>query len=545
MTTAAKEPPKVRAKAAGKKSGKDRKKPSPRNASRYLFDDSEWTFETLQRTYDAIGEVALDDLGLDIYPNQIEIISSEQMLDAYASHGMPLMYRHWSFGKRFVREEQLYRKGYMGLAYEIAINSNPCITYNMEENTMAMQALVMAHAAFGHNHFFKNNYLFRQWTDAEGILDYLQYAKGYVAECEERHGLDAVEEILDSAHALMDQGVFRYRRRPKLSLRQQKQLARERQEHEDRTFNDLWRTVPGSSESEAPDEDAMAVAGRKTALKLPEENLLYFLEKNSPVLEPWQRELLRIIRNIAQYFYPQRQTKMMNEGCAVFVHHTIISTLHEKRLLTDGALLEMLHSHTNVVLQPAFDSPHYNGINPYALGFAMMTDIKRICTEPEDEDRAWFPEIAGCGDWCGALKDAWVNYRDESFISQYLSPRLIREMRLFALADDSAQSHYAVGAIHDERGYRDIRASLARSYDLSSNEPDIQVVDVDLRGDRVLCLRHTVRDGIPLADKGRNQVLAHVRQLWGYEVTLLGIDADTDKTLYELSTAKQDDEKSD
>jgi spore cortex formation protein SpoVR/YcgB (stage V sporulation) len=520
----------------------DAPKPNPRKASRYLFEDSEWTFETLQRTHDAISEVALDDLGLDIYPNQIEIISAEQMLDAYASHGMPLMYRHWSFGKRFVREEQLYRKGYMGLAYEIAINSNPCITYNMEENTMAMQALVMAHAAFGHNHFFKNNYLFRQWTDAEGILDYLQYAKGYIAECEERHGLEAVEEILDSAHALMDQGVFRYRRRPKLSLRQQKQMERDRHEHEERNFNDLWRTVPSGDQGEDLDDEAVALAERKATLKLPEENLLYFLEKNSPALEAWQREILRITRNIAQYFYPLKQTKMMNEGCAVFVHHTIITTLHEKGLLTDGALLEILHSHTNVVLQPAFDSPHYNGINPYALGFAMMSDIKRICTEPEDEDREWFPELAGSGDWRSVLKETWANYRDESFVSQFLSPRLIREMRLFTLADDSAQSHYSVGAIHNESGYRAVRSSLARSYDASGNEPDIQVVDVDLRGDRVLCLRHTVRDGIPLSDKTRNQVLAHVSRLWGYEVILHGIDAETDKTLYEISTAKDKDE---
>ncbi len=47
----------------------------------------------------------------------------------------------------------------MGLAYELVINSNPCISYLMEENTMAMQALVIAHACYGHNSFFKNNYL--------------------------------------------------------------------------------------------------------------------------------------------------------------------------------------------------------------------------------------------------------------------------------------------------------------------------------------------------------------------------------------------------
>ncbi|MEL7030535.1 MAG: SpoVR family protein, partial [Pseudomonadota bacterium] len=100
-----------------------------------LYTESEWDFETLQSVYDVIERIALDDLGLNVYPNQIEIISSEQMLDAYSSHGMPLMYQHWSFGKRFARDETLYRRGYQGLAYEIVINSNPCIAYLMEENT--------------------------------------------------------------------------------------------------------------------------------------------------------------------------------------------------------------------------------------------------------------------------------------------------------------------------------------------------------------------------------------------------------------------------
>jgi stage V sporulation protein R len=502
----------------------------------YLFEGSEWDFATLDRTYDAIKEVALEDLGLDIYANQIEIISSEQMLDAYASHGMPLMYRHWSFGKHFVREERLYRKGMTGLAYEIVINSNPCISYNMEENTMAMQALVMAHAAFGHNHFFKNNYLFRQWTDAEGILDYLNFAKGYIAECEEKHGVAAVEEVLDSAHSLMDQGVFRYGRKPKLNLREQVRRERERQEYEERTFNDLWRTVPGNGGEAGPEGDDEKIAERKKKLKLPEENLLYFLEKNSPILEPWQREIVRIVRHIAQYFYPQKQTKVMNEGCATFVHHYITNTLHEKGLLTDGAMLEILHSHANVLRQPAFDSPHYRGINPYALGFAMMSDIKRICCEPEDEDRQWFPEIAGNDDWRGTLKHAWANYRDESFIRQFLSPRLIREMRLFVLRDDASEQHYTVGGIHDEHGYQMVREALAQSYDLAVIEPDIQVVDVDLKSDRVLHLRHTMRDGVRLHDETMRSVLGHVRRLWGYDVSLTGVDAQSSDPRYSASS---------
>jgi spore cortex formation protein SpoVR/YcgB (stage V sporulation) len=232
--------------------------------------------------------------------------------------------------------------------------------------------------------------------------------------------------------------VFRYRRRPRLNLREQARRERERREYQERTFNDLWRTVPKNGSEDKADENDEELEKRKKKLKLPEENLLYFLEKNSPVLEPWQREILRVVRNIAQYFYPQKQTKVMNEGCASFVHFYIMNRLYETGRLTEGAMLEVLHSHSNVVFQPEFDDPRYSGINPYALGFAMMEDIKRICTDPTAEDEEWFPEIAGCGDWRGTLKDAWANYRDESFIKQFLSPRLIRKFKLFASSTTSA-----------------------------------------------------------------------------------------------------------
>jgi len=488
---------------------------------RLLYSETEWDFETLQRAYDEIERIALDDLGLQVYPNQIEIISSEQMLDAYSSHGMPLMYQHWSFGKRFARDETLYRRGYQGLAYEIVINSNPCIAYLMEENTMTMQALVMAHACFGHNHFFKNNYLFKQWTDADGILNYLDFAKKYIARCEDRYGHDEVEEIIDAAHAIMDQGVFRYRRRPRLSEAEKIDRIKRRLAHDQETFNDLWRTLPQiqASGGDAADEDVGAE--REIGdIQLPEENILYFLEKQSPVLEPWQREILRIVRNIAQYFYPQKQTKVMNEGCATCVHHYIMNKLHADGRITDGALMEFLHSHTSVVFQPDFDDPRYSGINPYALGFAMMEDIKRICDEPDDEDREWFPDIAGTGAWREVLRQAWANFRDESFILQYLSPKVMRQFHLFALADDEASPFYTVDAIHDERGFQDLRVALASMYDLARQEPDIQVIAANLAGDRTLRLRQTMHDGAPLDEATQDDVLRYVARLWGHKVEL-------------------------
>ncbi len=509
--------------------------------SKYLFQGSDWSFEKMGACYEAIRKIAEDELHLDVYPNQIEIISSEQMLDAYSSIGLPLMYSHWSYGKRFVQDEQAYRRGHAGLAYEIVINSNPCISYNMEDSSMAMQTLVIAHAAFGHNHFFKNNYLFQQWTDASGILDYLSFARDYITKCQESHGEDRVEVILDAAHAIMDQSVFRYRRPPKLS--REAALARDtwRREYAQKSYNDLWRTVPdiGASKTEAELADTerqQAHRLRQEKLNLPEENLLYFLEKNSPVLEEWEREILRIVRNIAQYFYPQKQTKVMNEGCATFTHYYIMNRLYDKGLITEGAMLEMLQSHSHVVFQPDFDDPRFSGINPYALGFNMMMDIKRICQEPSAEDYEWFPEFAGCGDWRQTLLDAWANYRDESFIQQYLSPTLMRKMHLFSLEDDHKLGYYTVSAIHNRAGYRQIRRDLADNYNLSLREADIQVHDVDIYGDRTLFLRHQTKNRIMLNEKNRNEVLKHMSVLWGYQVILETFDQDQETCLASMSS---------
>ncbi|MEM9670391.1 MAG: SpoVR family protein [Pseudomonadota bacterium] len=482
-----------------------------------LFTGSDWTFETMDRTYAALADIAEHDLALNLYPNQIEVISSEQMLDAYSSTGMPLMYRHWSFGKAFLREEAMYRRGLRGLAYEIVINSNPCISYNMEENSMAMQTLVMAHAAFGHNHFFKNNRLFKAWSDASGVLDYLEYVRRFIANCEERYGEHEVEVILDAAHALMPNGVFRYQRAGPLSLKEEEARHRERLAQEEANVNYLWATTSSSS---AKSEASRELDKRKKKLHLPEENLLYFLEQYSPILRNWQRELLRIIRHLAQYFYPQRQTKVMNEGCACFTHYYLVSELHRRGLITDGAMLEILHIHSNVLTQPGYDDPRFSGTNPYAFGFAILQDIKRMTSDPTEEDRTWFPDIAGRGDWLNLIKDIWCNYRDESFILQFLSPRLIRDQRLFATLNRDELKYVEVSDIHDESGYRNIREVLARNHDISVNDPDIQVVDVDLLGDRQLTLSLRNPSGRSLQESPREAVIEHIRKLWGYEVVL-------------------------
>lgn len=151
-----------------------------RKRSRLIAEGSDWTLESIVQYDNEIGRVAKA-FGLDTYRHQLEIITAEQMMDAYAAIGMPVYYPHWSFGKHFLETENRYKRGHMGLAYEIVINSDPCIAYLMEENTLTMQALVIAHAAYGHNSFFKGNHLFKQWTSADAIIDYLVFARHYIA----------------------------------------------------------------------------------------------------------------------------------------------------------------------------------------------------------------------------------------------------------------------------------------------------------------------------------------------------------------------------
>jgi spore cortex formation protein SpoVR/YcgB (stage V sporulation) len=154
----------------------------------------------------------------------------------------------------------------------------------------------------------------------------------------------------------------------------------------------------------------------------------------------------------------------------------------------------------------------------------MWQDIRRICEQPSDEDRRWFPDIAG-SDWRTTFDFAMQNFKDESFITQYLSPRLMREFRLFSVLDDDTRSKLQIEAIHDESGYRMLRQQLAEQYDLGSREPNIQVWNVDLRGDRSLTLRHFAHQRRPLSDTCTT-VLEHMAHLWGFTVRLERQNAD-------------------
>jgi len=500
--------------------------PFDKEYCRQMFSLTNWDFETIQLADQLTSWVGKEFFRLDTYINQIEIVTSEQMLDAYSLIGLPTSYPHWKFGKDFVVNQNSYQRGQMGLSYEMVINSDPCISYNMENNSTCMMMLVIAHACQGHNAFFKNNYMFKDWTSADSILDYMVFARNFVMSCEEEFGEEEVEKVLDACHALMNHGVDKYKKPQKLSAVEEKARLKRLAEVKKENYNEILKTLPLLPEQKI----SKSYKDYKRFPPEPEENLLYFIEKHAPTLPVWKRELLRIVRKVAQYYYPQTMTKVMNEGFATFMHYHIINKLFDLDYLSDGFMLEFLKSHSGVIYQPSYDSPYFSGLNPYTLGFNIFMDIKRICQEPTEEDKEWFPNLIG-RDWLDEILYAMENFRDDSFIAQYLSPKVIRDMKLFAVFDDEDNDYYEIEAIHNERGYRRIREMLSKQYDRINHVPDIQVESVDVHKTSKLNLIHNIQDDKLLEEEQAEGTVMYVKELWEFPVELhsrnrAGIDED-------------------
>ena len=377
-----------------------------------------------------------------------------------------------------------------------------------------MQALVIAHAAYGHNSFFKGNYLFRAWTSADAIIDYLLFARNYVAECEERHGEQEVELFLDSCHALMNYGWIA------TSIRRRCRCGKNSSDSRAEAYLQSQSTICGGP----------CRFGRPKppprSNRLPERAAgkpLYFIEKNAPLLEPWQREIVRIVRKIAQYFYPQRQTQVMNEGWATFWHYTLMNRLYDEGYANDGFMIEFLQSHTSVIQQLPFDHPYYSGINPYALGFAMMSDIRRICQEPTAEDRHWFPNIAG-QDWIKTLDFAMRNFRMKASSPSICRPRSCAISNCSRCWTTTCRKSWRSppSTTRPATGGCGWRWPISTTSAVAS--PIFRVWNVAHRQDRSLTLRHTPYNRRPLHADSAQEVLKHLHRLWGFTVRLETVD---------------------
>jgi stage V sporulation protein R len=433
----------------------------------------------------------VEEFGLSCFPQDFEICDYDQMLGYITYSGMPSHYPHWSYGKAFERQKMLYNLGMTGLPYEMVINSDPCLAYLMRDNTLALQILTMAHV-YAHNDFFKNNGYFAD-TNPQATIDKFKTRAERVREYIEDPsiGIQKVERLLDAAHALQFQ-VDPNRMIRRLS----------RKERQERVFqqslppDDPHWNIHKPQEYTPPDLDKIPLE--------PERDLLIFIRDYHNGLAEWEKDLLTIVHDEAEYFLPQMETKIMNEGWASFWHHRIMLALD----LPDNIKMEFFVRH-NQVLRPITGS-----LNPYHLGFKIFESIFNRYEEPDSDD----PRAEGLPGGQGAEKIFQIREtdRDVSFLRTYLTEELARELDLFVHEERGRDR--VITDVSDEPGFENVKRELLRTIG-SARTPVIHILDADLGGSRLLHLEH-VFEGRELKEDYAKKTLEHLGTLWGGRVCL-------------------------
>lgn len=448
----------------------------------YSFSDLEY--------WDARIREKAEAFGLDCSTQEFEVCDHEQMLGYTAYSGMPSHYPHWSYGKAFEKLKTLYDHGMQGLPYEMVINSNPALAYLMRDNTLLLQILTIAHV-YGHNDFFKNNFTF-QSTRPEFTIGTFKAHADRVRHYAETPaiGVDRVESILDAAHAL--------------SLQCRRNLAvRKLTPAEDRDAALAAATPPPDPfQSVHRRQEHVEPELRRTPL-VPDEDLLLFLRDHNPYLAEWEKDLLTIVHEQTQYFIPQIETKIMNEGWASFWHKRILESLE----LPQALHLEFLVRHNQVC------RPIPGQLNPYFLGLKLWEDIERRGDDPTPEERTGNPHGKSGHDLLFETRSA---DRDVSFLRRWLTESMMRQLDIFRYeptGDELVVSHVA-----DQEGWREVKETLLRSVG-TATIPVIRVEDADHGHTRTLLLHH-VHDGRDLQLDYAERTLAFVHRLWGRDVLL-------------------------
>ncbi|MHB8618794.1 MAG: SpoVR family protein [Chloroflexota bacterium] len=420
--------------------------------------------------------------GLSFFDTYFEIVPMDIMHEI-AAYGLPTRASHWSYGKVY-NHQKIH--GEMGLSriYEIVLNNDPCYAFLLDSNSDVANILVAAHV-FGHCDFFKNNEYFRNSNRnmVNEAVDHAIRIDQYI----DRYGLEAVEHVMDIGFAL-DRHID-----VNAGLARKPYPRREVVETEVR---------PGDYADLFGDE-RLSVVHTVVGDKLPphpERDLLWFLA-NYGRLEPWEKDVLEIIRKESFYFYPQFETKVINEGWASFWH---AETMNHYDQLSPSETIDFAHLHSGVV--------HPGGrfqINPYYLGYKLLVDIEKRWDKMHQ---------AGESRLTGREKlfEVRQTENDLSFISNYLTEDLARDLKLMTYGyvdpDDSDDDVEIKSRDLDQV----VKTLIAPKYNYGAP----RIVVAEASADRLL-LEHPRGDLAPLDLAYAQKTLEYVHDLWKGPVELL------------------------
>ena len=427
----------------------------------------------LEAGIEQIWEIAAS-FGLKPFPTHFEIVPATVMYEI-GSYGMPGRFSHWTHGKAYQVQKMMYDYG-LSKIYELVINTNPCYAFLLETNTVLQNKLVAAHV-LAHSDFFANNAYFSETS--RRMVDTMALNAERIRQYEFEHGTDDVEKLLDAVLSIQEhvdpracpEDAHADRRKPAV--------------RPERAYDDLW----GLDKRNATSDPPAAHPASDMRPSRPMRDILLFIMEHSPRLTDWERDVVAIVRAEMLYFYPQMQTKIVNEGWASYWHARIMRELD----LTQDEYVEFAQLHS-AILQPSQRS-----LNPYHLGFLLLEDIERRWNDEGKDGRAKLMEIR-------------ENESDVSFIRNYLTEELVRDLDLFL--------YQRIGdeVVIVDKSWEDVRQRLVTQL-ASHGIPMIYVEDGDYAGNRELYLRHSW-DGQPLDMTYARKTMEYIFRLWGRQIWL-------------------------
>jgi stage V sporulation protein R len=396
--------------------------------------------------------------GLDFFEVVFEMLDAKDVNAVAAYGGFPVRYPSWRFGMDYERLEKGHKYG-LSKIYELVINNDPTYAYLVRTNSDMEQKLVMAHV-FGHADFFKNNVWFAP-TDRH-MLDSMANHGTRMRAWIDQHGQDQVEIFLDRALSL-DNLVD-----PFLPLREHRRIAAEPPSRPIARARASFEAVL--------DPDA------REQIRLPTFDVLGFLAEKAP-LERWQRELLRVVRNEAYYFVPQRMTKIMNEGWASLWHSRILTG----GVLDGSEIIDFADCHSGATASAS------GQLNPYKLGIELYRHAEERGLD---------------------LFRLRAVHNDASFVDLLVDEEFATRSELFVYGKNSRTGRTEVL----DRGWEQVKEKLLQEL-AWGGLPQIELEDDDFEGRGELCLRHH-HDGRDLQLAHAGETIKSLAQLWGKSVHL-------------------------
>ncbi|MDK8182253.1 SpoVR family protein [Paenibacillus sp. UMB4589-SE434] len=448
----------------------------------------------LERAIAEITEIATG-FGLDFYPMRYEICPAD-IIYTFGAYGMPTRFHHWSFGKTFNKMKMQYDFG-LSKIYELVINSNPCYAFLLDGNSLIQNKLIVAHV-LAHCDFFKNNARFS--TSNRNMVESMSATAERVSNYELEFGTQAVESFIDAVLAIqehVDPQIIRPQKLDKqrymeLKMKEQKDKEPPKQPGQ---YDDLW-----SLEDKA---NGTKTNGRTDSPEQifppePEKDIVWFIQEFSPVLEDWQRDIMSMLRDEMLYFWPQMETKIMNEGWASYWHQRILRELD----LTTEESFEYAKLNSSVV------QPSKHSLNPYYLGLKIFEDIEHRWDNPTSIEQEKLGREPGQGR--AKIFEVREVDSDQSFIRNYLTKKLTDDLDLYVFEKKGPDWKIT------DKSWENIRDQLVYSR-VNGGFPYLVVQDGDYQRTGELYIKHQY-ETVELDLKYLERTLPYVYTLWGKSV---------------------------